>query len=171
MSEELKQLKSKCNEKQAKFAENLYNGQDRADAYKNANYDVKDKETAARCGWRLLNKCENVLAYYEALKAERDKNIERTQNITRTTQIKSLNETYELAKTLKNPSAMVSALREINEMMGYHRENAPNAEREAAKRARMTKEEEKLHEAAAKLRTDQEAQERPRIAHIGREAG
>ena len=153
MNAKLKELRDRLPERQAVFVENLFSGMTRPKAYKNAGYEVRDNDTAARCAWRLLNKNENVLAYYEALKKGKDDNTIRTLNITRTTQIKSLRDTFLLAERIENPSAMVSALREINEMMGYHRENAPNAEKEAAKAARMSREEKEIARLLAQQRT------------------
>ncbi|KKL07277.1 hypothetical protein LCGC14_2587580, partial [marine sediment metagenome] len=49
-------------------------------------------------------------------------------------------------------SVKVSALRELNDCMGYHREKAPNEEAESQRRARITSEEKELAEYAANQR-------------------
>jgi len=58
----------------------------------------------------------------------------------------------------------VSALRELNEMLGYHREAAPNKEKEQALAARMSKEDRELATLAARLRTEQEARRGLKLA-------
>ena len=67
--------------------------------------------------------------YLEALKDNDD----RKTNISRITQLNKLNEAFRIAKEQKYPSVMVLAVRKQNEMLGYHRENAPNPEKELAK--------------------------------------
>lgn len=79
-------------------------------------------------------------------------------------QLNKLNDTYELAKIQKNPSAMTSAVREQNEMLGYHREKGLNPEKEASKRAAMSKEDQKVSAEAAKIRTADEARERIKLS-------
>ncbi len=77
---------------------------------------------------------------------------------TREQQLKDL----ELAKTfavLKHEtSGMVSAIREQNEMLGYHRELAPNTEKEAEKAAKMTDEEREFARIAARMRGNELAE-------------
>lgn len=130
MNEKLKELRDKCTERQARFAENLYETADRGQSYIDGGFKPKNKEVAAQCAWRLLNKNANVKAYYDALWEEKA----RASNISRTQQLRKLDRAYEIAGRQENPSAMVSAIREQNEMLGYHREAAPNLEREQAKK-------------------------------------
>ena len=59
-----------------------------------------------------------------------------------------------MAKQTKSASAMTSAIREQNEMLGYHRDKAPNEEAEAAKAKLMTAEQAESALIAAKMRTD-----------------
>ena len=69
-------------------------------------------------------------------------------------QLNKLNEVFQIAKKQKNPSAMVTAIREQNEMLGYHRENAPKPEKELARRNCEKKEIEEL-ERIARQRTNE----------------
>jgi len=140
MSEKLKELRDKCTECQARFVENLYETADRGQSYIDAGFKPKNKEVAAQCAWRLLNRNANVKAYYDALWEEKA----RASNISRTQQLRKLNRAYEIAEQQKNPSAMVSAIREQNEMLGYHRENAPNPEKELLRQKRNEQESEQL---------------------------
>ncbi len=78
--------------------------------------------------------------------------------ITRETQLNCLTDTYDLAKVQKNPSAMVSAVREQNEMLGYHRELAPNEEKERKRLARMDLETKRMAEIKADKRLSQVAE-------------
>ena len=55
-------------------------------------------------------------------------------------QLGKLDRAYDLAEKRNNPSAMVQAAKEQNEMLGFHRELAPNEEKEA-KRDKLTKQE------------------------------
>ena len=166
MNEKLKELKSKCSEKEAKFLELWVNGQAKFNAYNNAGFKAKSVKVASAAICRLLKKV-NCSAYLEALKNQKDSELQRKNKITRTTQLNALEDARNLAKKLNKPSAMVSAIREQNEMLGYHRDNAPNAEKEAAKRLNMTAEEFKLNQAAAKLRTAEEAAQPAQIRRIG----
>ncbi len=159
MTEKLKELKAKCSEKEAKFLELWVNGEKKFNAYNNAGFKAKNTKVASAAICRLLKKV-NCSAYLEALKNKKDSELQRKNKITRTTQLNALEDAKKLAEKLNKPSAMVSAIREQNEMLGYHRETAPNPEKEAAKRAAMTEEERKLAEALAKLRTAEEATER-----------
>jgi len=61
---------------------------------------------------------------------------EKKLDVTREKQLKRLKLAYDEAETSENPSAMVSAIREMNEMLGYHRDNAPNPEKEALRKRR-----------------------------------
>ena len=70
--------------------------------------------------------------------------------ITREIQHAKLTEAFNIAKGKKNAAAMTGAIREQNEMLGYHRETAPNTEREEAKRARTEAEQTELERLAAK---------------------
>ena len=158
MNERLKELSDKCTERQARFVENLYQTADRGQSYIDAGFKPKNKEVAAQCAWRLLNKNANVKTYYEALWEEKA----RTSNISRTQQLRKLDRAYEIAEQGNNPSAMVAATREQNEMLGYHRETAPNPEKELLRQARLTAEERELAREVARIRTRQEALKPPR---------
>ncbi len=95
----------------------------------------------------------NVIAEKQRIQAETEQKLD----LSRESQHEKLKEAFDIAKTGKNAAAMTSAIREQNEMLGYHRDKAPNTEREAARLARMTDEERKLAELAAKLRTEVES--------------
>ena len=168
MTEKPRELKSKCSEKEAKFLELWVNGQEKFNAYNNAGFKAKNTKVASAAICRLLKKV-NCSAYLEALKNEKDSELQRKNKITRTTQLNALEDAIRLAEKLNKPSAMVSAIREQNEMLGYHRDNAPNAEREAAKKAIMDAETRKVAEKVAYLLTDEESGE-VKTVKIGQEA-
>jgi len=151
MSEKLKELKSKCSDKEAKFLELWFNGQQKFNAYNNAGFKAKNTKVASAAICRLLKKV-NCSAYLEALKNDKDSELQRKNKITRTMQLNRLSTAYELARAAKNPSAMVSAVREANEMLGFHRDSAPNPERELAIRQRAEAEQVEL-QAIARRRT------------------
>ena len=89
---------------------------------------------------------------------------EEKLDLSREKQHQKLKEAFDIAKTGKNPAAMTSAVREQNEMLGYHRDTAPNAEKEAAKAKRMDSETRKVAEAVAKQRTDELSKgDKPRL--------
>jgi len=71
MNETLQKLRDKCTDKQSRFVENLYETADRGQSYLDAGFQSKNKEVAAQCAWRLLNKNANVKAYYDALWEEK----------------------------------------------------------------------------------------------------
>ena len=149
--EKLKELRDKCSVKEAKFLELWINGEEKFDAYNNAGFKAKNTKVASAAVCRLLKKV-SCSAYLEALKDKRDAELQRKNKITRTTQLNALTKVKELAERLNNPSAMVSAIREQNEMLGYHRESAPNPEAEAARKHRLDEETQAMRE-AAKART------------------
>ena len=68
--------------------------------------------------------------------------------ITRERQLTKLDQAAAIALLQNNPSAMVSAIREQNDMLGYHREAAPNPEAEAARKQRLDEETQALREQA-----------------------
>ena len=59
---------------------------------------------------------------------------------TREKQLQGLEESRKLALEQKSSTGITSAIREQNEMLGYHRESAPNQEREQARRDIIAKE-------------------------------
>lgn len=163
MNAKLQKLRDKCTDKQAKFTELFKNGQEPGEAYQNAGFKAKRKRIAQQAASRLLTTNTNVRAYLIALRAED----ERKTNITRVFQLKRLNNLYEMAVEQGNVSAGTSAIREQNEMLGYHREKGLNPEREASKRAAMSKEERKLAEVKAKIRTADESREQIKLSPAG----
>ena len=97
MNEKLKELRDKCTERQARFAENLYQTADGGKSYIDAGFQAKNKEVAAQCAWRLLNKNTHVKAYYDALWNEKA----RASNISRIQQLRKLDRAYEIAEQQK----------------------------------------------------------------------
>lgn len=150
MITKLKKLRDRLTDKQAKFVELVVSGMDRGEAYQKAKYKPKTLQMAQQEASRLLTQNVKVIAYYEACLAE----IERKLNIQRGTQLRKLNETYDMAKEDRSTSAMVSAIREQNEMLGFHRESAPNLEREERRRDLIDKELKELSRLVAD-RTDE----------------
>lgn len=82
---------------------------------------------------------------------------EAESDFTRADQLKSLNTAKDLATTQKQPAALVSAIREQNEMLGYHRDKAPNQEKQQAIANRMSEQEKAIAEEVARILTDKAA--------------
>ena len=151
MSEKTKELRDKCTDREVKFVDLwITQGLTKPEAYKKAGYKATNKDSIRSSVSRMLAK-DNVQAYLQAVKAKNDAEINRTSKITRTTQLNVLNDVIALAERQHNPSAMVSAIREQNEMLGYHRQSAPNPEAEAARKQRLDEETQAMRE-QAKLR-------------------
>lgn len=93
----------------------------------------------------------------EAIRAI-DTKTQKKLDLSRESQHNKLKEAFDIAKTAKNASAMTSAIREQNEMLGYHREKGLNPEKEAARAKRMTKEQRHIAEKWAKERTNELAE-------------
>jgi len=161
MSQKLDILRDDCTEKQQRFVKLYKDGEERIDAFLKAGYKAKTRQQAAINAHRLLTKCNNVIVYLSALKADE----ERKTGISRTLQLNKLNKAYDIAAKQQNPSAMTGAVREQNEMLGYHRENAPNEEREQARKALKANELTEL-ERLSRARTE-ELSHRPVIRQIG----
>jgi hypothetical protein len=140
MNKQIRKIRDKCTPQQAKFIELLVNDElDKFEAHKKAGFKAKTEKVASASICRML-KDVNCVAYKEALELE----IERKLDISRGRQLRKLNTVYQIAEDAKNPTAMVSAIREQNEMLGYHRDLAPNKEREAAKKDRSSKEQKEI---------------------------
>ena len=76
-------------------------------------------------------------------------------DLSREGQHKKLDMALAMAIATENASAMTSAIREQNEMLGYHRDKAPNAEKVAEMREHMDAEEIARRQGQAKRRTDE----------------
>ena len=87
---------------------------------------------------------------------------EQIMDINRETCVKKL-QAIANTGTVRNQLTAISL---IGDFCGFKRENAPNAERERAKLARMSDEERKIAQAMAQLRTEQEAGDRPNTIKI-----
>jgi len=107
--------------KQTKWLAAMLKGENPTESARIAGY--KDPEQA---GWENKQKQE-LMKDIEDKRALTAKKVD----ITREKQLKDLESVKLLASSSNNPSAMVSAIREQNEMLGYHRELAPNLEGEA----------------------------------------
>lgn len=108
-----------------------------------------------KLGPRLMGK-DGIKATIAKIRAD----LAAENGFTREKQLKDLELAKKIAQGKLDSSGMVSATREQNEMLGFHRELAPNAEREAARRAVLDTEKRKVAEKVAKLRTDEESGER-----------
>jgi len=93
-----------------------------------------------------------------------DDNLAAESKFTREKQLKDLEIAKELALSLKNPAAMTSALREQNDMLGYHRENAPNSEKIAEDAKRLTEEDKRYRKEYAVKRVNEIGKERIKLA-------
>lgn len=98
--------------------------------------------------------CGRMWANAQLLTAIRriDDKIVDEMDLSRKAQYQRLLDIYE---TTKIDSVKVSCLREMNEMLGYHRDKAPNAEKVAELRERMDSEELISRQNHAKSRTDE----------------
>jgi len=92
-----------------------------------------------------------------------DDELAAESKFSRELQLKRLDSLLEMAIGQQNVTAGKACIAEQNDMLGYHRDNAPNAERELAKLERASEEERKLAVLAARLRTEEESQDRPNI--------
>ncbi len=76
-------------------------------------------------------------------------------DLSREGQHRKLEKALAMAIATESPAAMTSAIREQNEMLGYHRDKAPNAEKVAEMREHMDAEEIARRQGQAKRRTDE----------------
>ena len=139
------------NDKQREFIHQyVNNGHNVTMAYRKAYSECKTDTSARKAGSRLLTSVD--------VKAEITRQLSKkhkTLDLSRNAQHDRLMAVIDDITTPK--SVKVSALRELNDMLGYHRDKAPNAEREQAIRQKMTDEELVLHQEIARLRTQQES--------------
>jgi len=139
----------KCIKNERETHEAIHDGIERAEAYFGAGYKVKSRKIAQERACVLLTKNNNVIAYLEALKDNDD----RKTNISRTMQLNRLDTLYAMAVKQENVSAGASVIREQNEMLGFHREHAPNTEKEERRR-QIVEQELKELERIARQRTE-----------------
>jgi len=154
MSQKPKRAKrNKLTGKQRLFVEyycsNSFNG---VDAARKAGYGDENSSDNyyARIASENVRKCN--------IKAAIDKKMAKTAakcEITRETQLKDLEKVKTFAVLADNPSAFVSAVREQNEMLGFHRELAPNAEKESKRLAHMDLEKRRFAEKQAEERLNE----------------
>lgn len=83
-----------------------------------------------------------------------DAKTEEKLDLSRAGQHAKLETAIQMALDAKNPAAYISGVREQNEMLGYHRDKAPNQEKVDEILARMTDEEIATRRIVAKMRTD-----------------
>ena len=127
-------------DKQELFCQEYVINPNAREAYIKAGYIPTNAEFSAS---RLLSKVKikTRIAQIQAVQAKK-------HNITRETQLAKFDQAAAIALSQNNPSAMVSAIREQNDMLGYHREAAPNPEAEAAWKQRLDEETQALREQA-----------------------
>lgn len=151
MQENLKNLANKLTPKQLKFSNLFCGGMDASEAYVSAGYSCNNKKTnASKAASNLLRQNQKVIKYVSALKEFKNRSI----NITRAMQIQVLTKARDIAVEQRNVSGIVAAVREQNEMLGFHRDTSPNPEREREKRELMDREILELRR-LAKARTDE----------------
>lgn len=147
------------------------NGFNATKAAQDAKYGQKNGKTPSNSYLRMQG--SRLIANDNIKKAidEKMKDIGDTAEITREKQLKDLEKVKTNKVLANNPAAYVSACREQNSMLGFHRELGLNPEKEAIKAARMTKEQRKISEKLAKERTDEESREGHIKPDFGQKAG
>ena len=118
---------------------------------KTANYDGS-KEILRVIASQNLTKL-NIIKKGKQIQAKLAKKLD----LSRAGQHKALEQAKTLAIQQKQPSALVSAIREQNEMLGYHRDKAPNQEQARAIAKRMTAQDRLIAEEVARIITDRAA--------------
>lgn len=109
----------KLTAKQEKFAQEVVSGATQADAYRRAYRTDKMKpETIYTNASELLKNRKVALRVQELKKELADKELWTREN-----SVKALINTYKLAESTENPSAMTGAIKELNAMHGF---NEPN---------------------------------------------
>ncbi len=111
------------------------NGRDKAQGMRTIGY----AESSCKSGKAVGCVYGNVRV--KAAIARIDKKTAKVLDLSRKGQHEKLERALKIAEDGKNPSAMASVIREQNEMLGYHRDKAPNTERQAQIRDRMEQEE------------------------------
>ena len=81
-----------------------------------------------------------IIALKDKIQAETVKKLD----LSREKQHEKLEKAINMALTNNNPAAAISGIREENDMLGYHRENAPNQERIEALQGRISDEERRI---------------------------
>lgn len=81
-----------------------------------------------------------IIAEKRRIQAEANRRLD----MSREKQHAKLDQALAIAIESKSPAAMVSAIREQNEMLGYHRDKAPNTERVAAMKGRVSDEQRRI---------------------------
>ena len=118
-----------------KFAETYCgNGHNASEAYKTAYPNCKSGWNAH--GARLIAK-DSISKEIARIIAKKEVKLD----ITRVLQYKRLTDLYDMAIEQRNPVAARGVLNEMNNMLGYLRDKAPKAEREAEARSRLSAEE------------------------------
>ena len=112
------------------------NGRIKSLALQGAGYS---KLYSERAGLKLFDNVQLI-----ATIARIDAKTERKLDLSRAKQHAKLEQAQAMAIETHSPSAMVSAIREQNEMLGYHRDKSPNQEREQSLTGRITAEEQRI---------------------------
>lgn len=139
--------------KQRAFADNVLAGMNGTNAAKQAGYEANSDKAFGVIATNNLVKV-SIKAYIERKRRKVQDKIDEELIYTRKKQLDKLDKAYDRADKQDSPTAMVSAIREQNEMLGYHRELGPNKERESERKAKIDKELEALR-ALARQRTGQ----------------
>ncbi len=153
--ETLEKLREACEPQQQLFAQCLILGMTQGKAYDKSGYTANNDNNKRSNASELAAK-PNVRAYFNALKVEREAKVLRVERITRESQLSMLLDAHDIAKEKRKASSMAVCLREMNAMLGYHTELAPNAAKEALRRL-ISDEERRLLEAFARERTGRKA--------------
>ncbi len=150
----------KLSTKQAAFAKNMYtagsktygNGVESARAAQYAgNYN-----TLAQTAHKLVNN-----AKIKQAKIEICQETAKETGVSRERQMNRLDDLYDMAVDQKNPTAAKGIVAEQNEMLGFHRDKAPNTEKVDELLQRMGAEELAYRRAYAKQRTEAESESKP----------
>ncbi len=150
------------NDKQRAFInEYMINGHNATKAYKTA---YPDAGTSAEFNASRLMSNDKIKAEIARKVAE----LAETNGHTRVDQLKKLDEAFDKAKSGNQPTAMVSATKAQNEMLGYIQDKAPNAEQAQAVAQRMTEQDRAIAVEVARILTDREASKGLRLAQDGR---
>jgi len=140
-------------QKQALFSKYMFTaGSDTfdngTDSARKAQYKGNDNVLAATAS-RLLRNVKII--------AEKKRIQAKAEEISEVDREYLINATQTIAANSDNERNRLSALSLLGEFIGAKRESAPNKEREQAKRERMSNEDKKLAELAARLRTEEES--------------
>ncbi len=143
------------NPKRLAFCREYVKDRNGTQAATRAGYSPKTASTQAEQLLRILEVKQEI--------GRIDAKTAKKLDLSREGQHAKLDMALEMAIATGNASAMTSAIREQNEMLGFHREKAPNEEKMAEVRSRMDAEELEFRKEYAKKRTAAESGPKPRL--------